>query len=621
MNVKAPSAPPSLPAVDDIATSPSSRGDRLTSTAEPMWTVALRKLAVLGCSAWFAYSSIVALQLSVMWGDWLYRDMPFGDTSFYFPSAYGWFARGVVNPLWSPLYTMFWGTFFHFFPDADLVTYSHRFVIIMVTGVLVLAVARRLLPAPIAWLLAAWWCLLHINYAILYEVHLFAFIPLLLSLLAALWIRGRWGRGIALGILIASAILVRNEHGFGAAILAVACLWYERSRFRAAGPTRAIALRRSALAYGIPILVAISTLPFILSRSSLPEGYFPVAAEAKTTLLMCMSYANVYQERYPGVWTKSPWIDCGELMELRFGRPVVSYGEAFRQDPRDMIGHVLWNFGLLSSGVEYALFNGVAGSSNPDFVPVPLNQTVPRILGPILILLLVVGGALLRRRWTYWWTTWILPRVWAWVILLSMTAIAVIVTAAVKPRPEYLHGFWFLIMALAAVAAAAVVERWIGMTRLAAAIPLIALVGILFVPRYYDDPAHVKPRVILDEYQKLSRFADAINRPDTVLLHNGWVGELRRYLAGRPGGANSAAGLHFAQLTGRRPGVPIEDVFEQNRVTVAHLDADVLKALEGDPDARTFLASPEAVGWKLIGAQEGGGPRWRLYQRVPISAR
>lgn len=574
------------------------------------------RLASLCASSWFAYTSILALQLTVMWGDWRYRDMPFGDTSYYFPSAYSWFSRWVVNPLWSPLYTMYWGTFLFFLPDAAEAAYPPRFLMIIAGTVLVLAVARRLLPSPIAWLLAAWWTQLHINYAILYEVHLFAFLPQLLALLVALSIRGRWGRGIAMGILVGSAVLTRNEQGFAVAVLGMACFWYELRVQQSAGGNRVLELRRAVSAYGIPIILGLLTIPFVMRHSALPDGYFASAARAKTTILMCMSYANVYQERYPGVWDKSPWLDCGELMQSRFGSAEMTYWEAFRQDPLDMIGHGLWNVGLFTSGIEYALFNGVAGSSNPDFVPVPLNQAAPRILGPLMLLVLGVGGFLLWRRWRYWWANWIEPRVWGWIILASTIIVAAIVTVAVKPRPEYLHGFWFFVMAVVSLAFAAIAERWIGLTRLAATIPLLAVLGFLFLPRYYDDPRHIRPRVILNEYQKLSRYADAINQPGTVLLLDVWPGDVLRYLSGRPGGTDQTRGIHWPALTGRQPGARLEDILAQNGVTVAHFDEQLLAALEADPGAQTFLTSPESVGWKLIGAQEGGGPRWRLYQRI-----
>jgi hypothetical protein len=37
-----------------------------------------------------AYSTLLLLQLKVLWGDWWHRDLTDGDTSFYFRTAYEW---------------------------------------------------------------------------------------------------------------------------------------------------------------------------------------------------------------------------------------------------------------------------------------------------------------------------------------------------------------------------------------------------------------------------------------------------------------------------------------------------------------------------------------------------
>ena len=101
---------------------------------------------------WIAYLAIALLQLKVMWGAWLYRDLTSGDTIAYYLYA-TWWAQGFqVNLVWSPLYTAFYGTVLAAFPDAYTATILHRLLIAVAASLLVLALSRRLLPAWIAWL-------------------------------------------------------------------------------------------------------------------------------------------------------------------------------------------------------------------------------------------------------------------------------------------------------------------------------------------------------------------------------------------------------------------------------------------------------------------------------------
>ena len=65
---------------------------------------------------WFALLT-ACLIAKVLWGYWE-RDLTSGDTAHYFVSAMGWAYAGVVNVVWSPLYTAFYGTWWHLFPDA-----------------------------------------------------------------------------------------------------------------------------------------------------------------------------------------------------------------------------------------------------------------------------------------------------------------------------------------------------------------------------------------------------------------------------------------------------------------------------------------------------------------------
>jgi hypothetical protein len=134
--------------------------------------------------AWFkqplaAYLLLFLVQFKVVWRMWEYRDLTFGDTSSYFVNAYYWFENFSVNILWSPLYTAFYGSLLYLSADIYWVTILHRLIIVFSVTMMVLALMRRLLPHSLAWLVGAWWAILPINFDTLYEVHLFATMPIL----------------------------------------------------------------------------------------------------------------------------------------------------------------------------------------------------------------------------------------------------------------------------------------------------------------------------------------------------------------------------------------------------------------------------------------------------------
>src|SRR5262249_36486643 len=146
----------------------------------------------------------------------------------YYINAAQWAEQFKCSLIWSPTYTAFYGTVLLFCSNLWLATLVHRIIIVFAVSVLVLAFFRRLLPPGIAWLAAAWWCILPINFNTLYEVHLFAVLPILVCWLLLLDNRGPWTRGIALGVLGMSVVLVRNEMSIAFLLIAGLCWWWER---------------------------------------------------------------------------------------------------------------------------------------------------------------------------------------------------------------------------------------------------------------------------------------------------------------------------------------------------------------------------------------------------------
>lgn len=130
-------------------------------------------------TAWLSYALIAALQMKILWEIWRFRDLTTGDTTSYFAGGYRWYEDFAVNIVWSPLYTAFYGTVYLLTHDIYTATIFHRVIIVMAATLGVLALMRQLLPPAIALLIAAWWAVLPINFETLYEVHLFALLPIL----------------------------------------------------------------------------------------------------------------------------------------------------------------------------------------------------------------------------------------------------------------------------------------------------------------------------------------------------------------------------------------------------------------------------------------------------------
>src|SRR5437867_2039043 len=294
-----------------------------------------------------------------------YRELSFVDTSSYFVNAYQWFTTGLAPITWSPLYSWFYGGLLNVSSDAFVVTTLHRWLIVFALAILVLAVMRRLLPHGAAWFAAAWWVVLPINFDALYEIHLFAVVPVLLATLIILMGDTAWHRGMAVAVLVAAAVLLRNEYLPAAGLLFTAfvlnLLWKQRSNLSSLLGI----IPRLLLAYGLPALAAALCIFYFwlhASDASIISGLL----ERKHTLNICQTYTFGYEQRYQD-FTKSPWTECQELMIRVYGEPEPSLVKALRKNPKAMLEHFLWNLSLFPNGLQVLLFNVSSGSVSPDY--------------------------------------------------------------------------------------------------------------------------------------------------------------------------------------------------------------------------------------------------------------
>jgi len=557
---------------------------------------------------WVSYLFIAALQLKVIWDIWRFRDLTAGDTSSYFTLAVAWAEHLKDNILWSPLYTIFYGTLYAITGDAYDATIAHRVIIVMLAALGVLAVMRSLLPPALALLIATWWAVLPINFDTLYEVHLFALLPTLAAwLVAAKWDTPA-GRGIVLAILATTTVLVRNELSVATAIFGAICLFREVALLRrgegGSGRRIGILLR----AYLVPLCIGAIVCGVALERTRLPRSVLADMAHNKHAVNMCQVYAFGYGQRHPD-WKLSPWTECGVLAKPTFGAEHPTLGEMIRNNPHATAEHFLWNLGLTPAGLQLALFNGTFGSSNPDYVPVAHSGSwLVGILSVAVLVLVAIGAWQLWRHRRYWWKAWFRQRQGIWYAMLSVAVVAGPVILIQRPRPSYLFALTCTLMAIVGCAAMVLTwkqRRWL--PSIAVAIWALVFVSI---PPYYI--AHPSSRPILADYRALKPAAAAVraiaDRSGATILGAN-ASDVGNYMGSR------GTYLDYSILARRSAGQSLSSFLDQEKIDGLLVQPDIYGTIAAlIPGGAAFLADPAAFGWQKVAGS--GDPRWALYTRT-----
>jgi hypothetical protein len=560
-------------------------------------------------SAAFSYITIGLLQLKVIWGIWQFRDLTFGDTSSYFVNAYGWYERWSNSIAWSPLYTAFYGSFLYFSRDAYVVTTAHRAVIVLLLALLILAMMRRLLPPPLAWFITAWWVGLPINFNALYEVHLFAVIPVVIAYLAILGKTSCWRRGAAIGILFASSLLVRNELIVAAILLGGMALAWEVVK----GAKRVNALphrrREYLLAYGVPLVLAgLLTLLFYSGAHLKFPGLWS-GLKAKHTMNACQVYAFGYKQRNPD-WQKSPWTQCRELMLETFGKADISMAEALLKNPRPILEHFRWNLSLVPNGVQVLLFNATSGKTNPDYPPVNSGSRIALVLSVIVLGIWVAGAFKIYREWNLWWANWFKDRAWGWLAMGCVSSVVAVAMLTQRPRPSYMFGLGLLIMAATGTGIYAIVRTSRKLERLAKWFPMVAVCAIILMPSYYMHWMRDKPRPLLEAYRRLTPFRDVIGQRETVFLTPGYGSELCHYLT--TGRGQVCTGVNYHHLRGAGGATRSwGELFERHGINLFYADKTIVP--EGRLDQ--FIKSLEVLNWEVLATQNYDRHAWALFKK------
>jgi hypothetical protein len=561
-------------------------------------------------TSWFAYGSLLLLQLKVIWGDWLYRDLTPGDTAHYFVLAYQWYQDLKVDIVWSPLYTAFYGALFHLAPDAYTVTELHRLLTVFTVSALVLAVMRALLPHGIAWLIAAWWTLMHTNFNVMYEAHLFGLIP---GLLAAIIVSraSPWATGAGFAVLVGATLLVRFEYAVAAAIFGGVCILVDGQRLGRTGQNWMQRVRRLVSAYLLPLLAVSCLVAFFYSRSIIPHAQILPGVSEKAGFAFSQFYALGHLQRHPE-WNKNPFTNFNELIQSDFGTSGwISYSDALRRNTGAVMFHAGWNLRLLPSAIQALLFNATSGSINPDLMSVRLEDHGALYFTVGLCLLLVLGVCLLLRHPT-WLQEWLRVRMLTVAVLVALAASSLAIVVTISPRPEYLFGLAIFILACAGLSLGIVLRPWLGGSgvrhwELAPAVAVLVL-----APPYYSDSANRPPRTVLQEYQNLAPFAEWIADRDVVFLKGANPEEMSFYIAPEL----AARALDYRVLDEMHDKESVERVLHRHGVTLFYLDQDLLSRLRHEPQSSAFLDAPEAAGWKVLALQQGTHSDWMLLRRL-----
>jgi hypothetical protein len=556
-----------------------------------------------------AYLSILLLQLKVVWGMWWARDLTTGDTSAYFIGAHRWHLYGGHNLIWSPFYTIYYGSFLLWTSDAYRATIVHRLALVLIVALLVLALMRRLLAPRIAWLVAAWWVVQPINHDVLYEVHLFGVIPALLACLVLLGPAGPGRRGTALAILLAGAVFVRNELIVPTALLAAASALHEARSSGAAASTPPPRASRRLLAYGGPALVVILLFLGFFATSVYDLARLSAMLEDKHTLNVCQIYAYGYQQRRTD-WQKSPWVECQDLMTRTFGQAQPSMAQALRANPRAMLEHFGWNVGLIPSGLQVLLFGSTSGAVRPGYEPVE-QTTLALILSVVMGLLCLGGAVLMARDWSYWWSTWLQPRIWGWLTLAFVSVGCLFIMVTQRPRPAYLFTLELMLQAIAGLCLQAVARRWRFEALLAWAFPLVILLLLVAVPSYYAGTGGPGQRPLRQLYRALAPYQGLIATPDVVIVTPGYGFELCAYLHSRRD--ETCRSLNYYDLRAQaRTSASWWALLDARGATMFYAD----EAVTADPEIRGALSGAEAAGWEVVMQKTTGHGERLLFRKT-----
>jgi hypothetical protein len=539
--------------------------------------------------AWISYAIVLAVAAKCVWGMWLYRDLTTGDTSSYFVSANRWFEHFATNILWSPLYTMFYGEMLFATHSVYGATTLHRIVIVFAAALGVLALMRRLMSPGTALLVALWWTVMPINFETLYEVHLFALLPMLIVLIVACYATAPVHRGIILALLLGITVLVRNENSVVLAVFAAFCAVEEVVQPYDAQPRTRTWWKERFVAYLVPLAIVLTLIGACYVRTIVKYPEISAAAANKHTLNMGQVYAFGYSQRHPE-FTASPWTEWEPLMKETFNIERPTLFQMLKANPSATLEHFAWNASLVVNGFQVALFNAMSGSVNPDYAPVQTYRFYAAAMSLIAGLILLGGAWRLQSTRPSLREILITHRHLV-VLLVGLASTAFLIVVTQRPRPSYLFAFTVCLIALIGMSADLLTQRFRAAVNAAA---LLAGVAILVALPFYQQK-HASARPLRANLLRLQPHQSWLAVKNNKLLIGDYAGELAGYLHFRAEGqvdlpAQANFQTHdYSVLTEWNRQEPLEHFLEQRGFTAIFVQPRVMPELQTVSAAKNLL--------------------------------
>jgi hypothetical protein len=281
-------------------------------------------------------------------------------------------------------------------------------------------------------------------------------------------------------------------------------------------------------------------------------------------------------------------------MTATFGQPLPTMTAAFRDNPSAMLEHVGWNASLIPNGLQLLLFGRTSGSVQPGYEPILGRSMLALGLSIVTVGFCLIGTMLILRDWSYW-SAWLRPRLWGWVLLGGVAAGSGVVMLMQRPRPAYLLSLELGLLAFAGLCAQAWLRKSQGQRRFETVFPLLQVLLLILVPRFYDGSVRPVERPLRDMYRALFPYRGVIQVPDTVIVTPGFGGELCSYLRTEP--RVSCRSLDYYRL---RPEAEVSGDWWP--VLAAH-GANMIYVNEtasAEPLMRRSLAGAKEAGWEIV---------------------
>lgn len=567
-------------------------------------TTLLSRLQAVAQNLVFLWCCLVAIFVKTIWGMWSYKDLSQGDSTHYFALAHYFATRFQNDIAWSPVYTMFLGTIFAIAQDTYIAMIAHRILILALIVLLLFEVARRLLNPQLAFLITAWWIILPINHNALYEVHLFAVIPLLLTLYVSLKSQGTLGRALTVMCLIFVTLLVRNEYLIATSIFSLGCFIVDFViPFRRDFATLKWRVFKPIWTYAglavIPLLMVVVIYQFAIYK-------FPYLREImreKHELNVSQILSYNYQQR-TGDTSFSPWNGYQDYMISHFGDDKLPMGEAFRKNPGEVSRHFYWNMKMFPAGVQVSLFNVRAGFQNPDYAITrhePLRANILSALVISLFLLGVFSALTLKDKDKY---KFLQDHLWTWFLMAAFTATTAVVVVMQRPRPSYMFMFTMICMIVLGVALTFILRRFRLETYFQALLPPLAIVIVAVVPMYWLNWAKTKKSRPILAQVRLFQESDVRLTRDELLAAVEHPVEITRY---------SAYPFPSVHLKSLLPTLPTLETFtatmEKEKARYVILPGSV----RDQTMKRWAIEAPQPPNWRLLGETQDQGESYFLY--------